>query len=248
MGVFWHGVDCNFGFPRPLSMWHGWAYNLEMKVEEMIRRSTKLLLCAFAVLVVSGIATASASAAEYLINSEALTGSETVTSKQSGTAKLTSTLNGSEVLIECTSGSGTGKIELAGKSTASIKYEGCSMSKPAGCKLTTAEAKEIKPVALVDVLGGTTGAFTDSFSPASGTEFVAIAFEKCTSSLNNGSHSVSGCAAAKASGAEEVVGTLEFQATVSGCALSFAGNGATITAKDEVELSGANKGKRFGIN
>jgi hypothetical protein len=215
----------------------------------MIRCTTKLVMCAFAVLVLSGVATATASAApEYFIDHTKVAGTETTTAKQSGTAKLTSTLNGSEVLIECTSGSGTGKIEPGGKSTASIKYEGCSMSKPAGCKLTAAEAKEIKPTGLVDQLAGTTGAFTDSFSPASGTEFVAIAFEKCTSTLNNGSHVVSGCAAAKASEAENVIGTLEFPATVGGCTLSFAGNAAMITARDEVELSGPNKGGTFGIN
>jgi hypothetical protein len=215
----------------------------------MIARTTKLVICALAVLVVSGVATASASAApEYFINGTKLAGTETISSTQVGTAKLTSTLNGSEVLIECAKGTNTGKIETGGKSTAAVKYETCSMSKPAGCKLTAAEAKEINTAALVDQLAGTTGAFTDEFRPASGTEFVAIAFEKCTSTLNNGSHVVSGCAAAAASEAEQVTGTLKFQATVSGCTLAFAGNAATITAEDDVTLSGTNKGKTFGIN
>jgi hypothetical protein len=209
----------------------------------------RLMVCMLAVLAVGGVATASASAApEYYINKVKLTFTETVTARQDGISHVLGTLNGSAVLIDCTGGRGTGTIEPAGKSTESDILEDCTMDAPSGCKLTAAEGKELTPVALVDVLGGTSGAFTDSFSPASGTEFLAIAFEKCTSTLNNGSHVVSGCVAAKASEAEQVTETREFPATVSGCALSLAGNAATYTATWLIELSGANKGKTFGID
>jgi hypothetical protein len=83
--------------------------------------------------------------------------------------------------IKCSKGKSKGTIEdgasgTVGKSTARITFEECKLVKPANCKLTEEDEKEIKTESLAGELVLTSGRIEDKLTPKLGT-FTAISME-----------------------------------------------------------------------
>lgn len=193
-----------------------------------------------AVLVVSAVASASASASGPYVytqgGSSPLMEVLEILTEQIGNAKLNGTLAGSLIEIVCGLAHGTGSLhnELAagtehalGSST--IHYTMCSVAKPAGkgC-LVQNELVLVQTHAL-----GVSGPLV-RFDPETGKTFTTITIDGCSASSLNGAFPVEGFASAKANNGNS---TLEFT-TSSGSELLFAGNTATFVGTYQVEMKG----------
>jgi hypothetical protein len=202
-----------------------------------------VLLSLFAVLAVSAVASASASAVMPAYTNEAgalITGKlEVLTKKVGGNAVLKGTLAGVKVEVLCTEEHGTGWVENSastgmGLDLALLHYLKCSFVKPPGklCKV----ANELVHVQLVHsllLLGGPTGYLVDFYTDIS-PNFTEIVVNGCENVSLNTSYPVAGSARALANNTNL---TLEFTAE-SGSELTFGGNPATYTDELKVEMAG----------
>ena len=135
-----------------------------------------VLLSLFAVLAVSAVASASASALVYLVgNMEVLAGEKFLTlSEQTGNAVLKST--GADVEVTCAKNKGTGFIESGGASLALNLFAECTVQKPStSCKVI--EPVHLEAVGKLVTEGGIT---LDAFKPVSGTKFAELEFTSCS--------------------------------------------------------------------
>jgi hypothetical protein len=111
--------------------------------EVLMKPMFRSVLVVLVLLVVSGIATASAVAApEYYINKVKLTGKESV-SVTGGEYQFLSIVAGAEVKIKCIKTTGSGHIEAGGASTLDVTFEECKIEAPGGCKLSAAQEKKL---------------------------------------------------------------------------------------------------------
>lgn len=142
-----------------------------------------LLMGLLAVVVVGAVASASASAAEsctsgtthFLFcndNQEPLTGSSVLGT--SGLALLTGHLAGAEAKFDCKSDDFKATLGALGTGTGLILFLNCTEEKPAKCKLSSADEKEIDAKFAVQQNSVTLATFTGS---GTGEEFVALHVE-----------------------------------------------------------------------
>lgn len=210
------------------------------------------VLVALVLLVVSGVATASAVAApEFYVNKIKLAGKEAA-SLAGGEAQLVFHVSGEEIKIGCKKNSATGEIEAGGKSSKEIlTLKECKAEKPALCKLPPAEEKEYRTTELAGKLEEEgAGKYFDKFTPLEIEERLpSISFEKCRSSFWNGAHVITGSIRASVdNGKEAVKHTLTFSATSGSALRIFGSNPGELIASDTFELTGAKKGQTVGIN
>ena len=227
-----------------------------------MKRTKVLGLCLVAVFAMSGLVVAQASAIEFVwkVNGSKLeTGKEkTLTSKAKTAQVLKASLAGVAVEISCTTVSTTGaKIigGLPGTSTETVEYKGCTVAKPAGCKVK-GEAITTNPLKdeIVEGVGASAGKALLLFAPVSGTTFAEPKLEGGFLCL---SVAVKGSVLAEAVPQKEEVetGVLKFEpangkeskgskgeARKDG--LTVGGNAATVTGEVETKLSPVEK---FGV-
>jgi hypothetical protein len=210
------------------------------------------VLVVLVLLVISGIATASAVAApEYYINKVKLAGEES-TSMTGGETHLIFHVSGVEINIGCKKNSATGYIEAGGNSKNEVLgLKECKAEKPAGCKLTPGEAAEIQSPGVSGKLEEEgAGKYFDKFTPTNlGQEWNVLELEKCTNNFWNGGHTYKGSIRASVDNGKEAVKHTFTFSTTSGSTLSIlGGNPGELIASDTFELTGAKKGATVGIN
>lgn len=198
----------------------------------------KLVVGALAVVALSAVAPAIASAHEFLVEGKPVTGEVNLKTGllTSGDWTLKTTVLTIKIEILCKDATILGGVILPSGLVDKIKidFSECEVVKPAGCKVT--EPIELNP------LGGTLEKepVEAKFKPESGETFVSIVFTGCTTEALNGSHEVTGtqtCALPKAS---ESVALHEIECKATGSALFFGGNAATFEGSGiNTELEGS---------
>jgi hypothetical protein len=186
-----------------------------------------ILLSLFAVLAVSAVASASASALQYLTASGPVTTKLLTLSAQLTNAVLKST--GANVEVTCKKTLDTGFIEPGGLSLALILFEECAVGKPAvTCKVT-------EPIHVVahDQLVLEEGKTLDSFIPDSGKTFTILHFTNCSLVTVE----VEGMARASVENLTmQLKNTLKFTNNGPTGLLNAAGSNATFTLEEDVWL------------
>jgi hypothetical protein len=99
-----------------------------------------------------------------------------------GSSILKTTIASTTAEIKCEKGKSTGSIEdgvagTMGKSKAKITFEGCKLLKPANCRLTLEDEKEIPTTELKGELALTAGRVEDKLEPKEGAAFAGISIE-----------------------------------------------------------------------
>ena len=224
-----------------------------------MRHTRAVGILAAALLVVSGVAAAQASAIEFLwkVNGKTLeTGQEkTLTSKAKGSQILKASVIGVKSEITCTEVSTSGAKIKGGKpgtSTETVEYKGCTVQKPSGCKVAGG-AITTKPLTdeLVEGLGSSAGKVLILFKPASGETFAEPKLEGgllCLSIAVDGSV----LAEANPQKSEAETGTLKFEPAngkeykssageTKSAGLTVAGSASTVSGEIETKLSPAEK-------
>ena len=107
--------------------------------------------------------------------------SEEVEGTNSGESLLKATIGNVTSEIKCEKGKSTGTIEggaagAIGRSTATMTFEKCKLGKPANCKLTARDEKEIETTELKGELVMTAGRVEDKLEPREGA-FAGISIE-----------------------------------------------------------------------
>jgi len=110
---------------------------------------------------------------------------EPVSAKLEGTngaSILKATVAGATTEIKCGTGKSIGSIEdgaggTVGKSKITTTFEACKLLKPATCKLTAADEKEIETTELKGSLTLTAGRVEDKLEPKEGAGFAAVSIE-----------------------------------------------------------------------
>jgi hypothetical protein len=202
-----------------------------------------VLLSLLAVLAMSAVASASASAVMPAFthpDGSLITGSLKVLSTHLGTSVLKMTVAGVAMEIQCTGFHGTGTLENSatkgdGLGLALVHYLECSVTAPAGqgCLVQNHLVHVHSHVLLL--LSATPGLYNADFTPESGATFASITIEKCTNTGLNNTFKVNGFAEAMVNNT-----TLELEFTnTSGSKLTFGGNPAEYldTVKPEMENS-----------
>lgn len=222
------------------------------------------LLCAFGVLALSAIGSATASAANcpsekggdksWCINGTEFTGEETVTTK-GGVQKLKA-----GITIECKKVTGAATIlqENSVKpenSDVELKYTECKVVNNAKCTVTNVGGTPgtilVGPEIDSEVIE-VGGVLYDVFFPSEGEKFVTLTVAG-TGCLVAGEYEVTGKTAGESNkklGEQAKVQTLTFSTASSEAAkveLKLKGVKATLEGKVENELSGAHKGQEFGV-
>jgi hypothetical protein len=151
-----------------------------------------------------------------------------------GTSTLTMTIAGVKFKISCTGGSGSGSAtneEEGGtmkvRGTGGVaKFEGCSVTEPAGKGCT------VPSTISTETLKSETVEMKDVITPALGETFTTITVSGCSTSALNGSKSITG----KASGINTNGMTTEFTAS-SGSELKFGGQNATLIGTTDSKIT-----------
>jgi hypothetical protein len=128
-----------------------------------------------------GACTAVTSAPAYCVAGAPPASPEKFEGTNVGEATLKATVSMVKTEIKCATGKSKGTIEdgaagTVGKSTVTDTFETCKMIKPTNCKLTAADAKEIKTTTLKGELVMTGGRIEDKLEPREGA-FAAIGIE-----------------------------------------------------------------------
>ncbi|HEY3864655.1 MAG TPA: hypothetical protein VGL54_01040 [Solirubrobacteraceae bacterium] len=196
-----------------------------------------------------------------LENSAGQTISEEV-SGTNGPAVLKTEIASVKSEIKCSKGKSKGTIEngtggTVGKSTAAITFEECKLVKPANCKLTEQDEREIKTSLLGGELVLHSGGIEDKLKPKSGSSFALIIVEGKESSCmishvaEEKSFAITGsqrCGVDK-SNAEAETETIkhELVCNPSGGSLEIGTNSAEMTDEATLALSGAKVGDAWSI-
>jgi hypothetical protein len=212
---------------------------LGRRLEVMSRH--RLFLAATLVVFVAGmVASASASAAgQWYISGSAFSGTESVAIKADGSSTISTTITGTKTTLTCTSATDTGTITGGSKDTAeALKFSGCTISEPAGCKV----ASSLTTAKLTSELVEEGGQIYDQVQPSSGTTVLTLTITECAL---EGAYRLTGSVRCLASEVEEVAAACEFSSS-SGSKLKAGSSEATFVSTTETTLTGANAGKQFG--
>ena len=211
-----------------------------------MRFTFRSLFSAFTALVALGaIAASSAMAAPaYYIEGKAITANETVTAT-GGVSTLTSTVTGVPFELVSKKSKGSGLISLGGASKYELTFEENTVTAPAGCKLSEARQRSFSTVAMTGALSEEgAGSYLVKLSEPG----ISIELSHCTNTWFNGSHLLQGTTGALIpSGAESLEQSLSFSSGSHDFLTWFGGSPFTVTSTNSLKLSGANKGKKFGI-
>lgn len=207
---------------------------------------TKLVLLGFlAVLVLGAVASASASATEWQVEEKPLTSEEAVLGKTEGTTStLTTEVSKVKIDILCTLAEGKGKaIPTNTGSSTGVVFTKCSVSEPAGCKVT--EPIDTVPLSISLLANGTSRLLT--FSPTTGTTFVTLEITGC---VLEGEYAVKGKVGCEIKNptTPEVDKLCDFVAgTDQELTFGSSGAAATFVSSFLFLLTGSNSGKKWNV-
>lgn len=169
---------------------------------------------------------------------------------EGGVATLVAKMSG-EARVECEKSSLTGELEPEGKGGGTLALSKCKMTKPAGCKLTEVEGKEIKLRFAVELTGklsaGDAGA---TFSGTGSGEEVYILFiehENSECAITAGGYKVSGKQSAELPSAESALVEHEIVAKKSGSSFKIGEDSATLSDTVKVKLSSPHEGETWYV-
>lgn len=225
----------------------------------MIRRSKTIIVALLAVFAVGAVASAAASAApQWQIEGKAFKGEETINITSNTPVVIKSKLpSGGAIDVECI---GTRAEEQGEKLGGSLKSSGAeifSNSKGIAKSLSLYGCAWVQPGKCIAGTGTLTtprinfsaeNVSTEVFSKLEPVGGTLLSWLQTTCPALEGQSHVSGsprCKFAEPS-VQSVVKTCAFTET-SGSVLKFGSEAATLTGSVGVELSGANKGKKWGI-
>lgn len=201
-------------------------------------------LTAIAVLALTAVASATASALEYKIEGSGVTGKTALENiNETGTKnKLKGTPFGVTVQIQCSHREGENlAIDTLGSSEVKLKFSSCTVEKPANCSV-----EEPIVTTVVGALGEAGGGLVNEFSPVSGTTFTEITLLGSSCSLKGKPFKVEGKQACELpAGAVEAV-EHGLACNASGSALTAGGKKAEFESSEaKLSLAGANEGKKW---
>jgi hypothetical protein len=200
-----------------------------------------VFLSLFAVVAMSAVAAASASALEFYVEGHLITELLSIT-LLGGTQKLTGEVGGAKTEIICKHLDGNGSIHnggtpVMGLGLALFLYLECTITSPKpksveGCQVPEEKIHNFVKV-LAITLENTEKTPALEFTPDGGTAFVNVSLVNCKNTGLNGEHEVTGHARADVNNT-----THEIEAKTGEGELSFAGNPATYEGKGKVEMVG----------
>jgi hypothetical protein len=168
-----------------------------------------------------------------------------------GVAILAATI-GSEVKIECKENTLTAELKSSGKGVGTLTLFKCKETKPAHCRITAAEEKEIN-IPLKESLTGkleTPGTPEAVFTgTGAGEELITLVLERETTEcpVTEGSYKVTGKQNTELPEAEKPLVEHEFIAKKSGSNFKIGGNEATLSVTDKVKLTTTHEGSMWDI-
>lgn len=135
-----------------------------------------LLFTSIAVLAVGAVASAAASASEWLLEGKGITANQEVVVHWLPSVVLLATLSGVKAKVSCTGGEGTGVAipTKTGEFSGGVGFTGCKAVEP-GCEISASEQTKGFTVALTE----SGGSRLIVISPKTGTEFFTLAIEGC---------------------------------------------------------------------
>ncbi len=193
-----------------------------------------ILMGLFAVLAVSAVASASASALQWYVNGVLLSGVLEIEAKQLGNSTLKGKIAGVEAEVVCTELETSGTIEnggspVLGLGLVTVDYKECKAEKPTGC---TVLHELILSTAKLD-LGTLSGKPYALFTPdPSGSVFTLIPIRTCSEEAN---YTVEGEAVGLVNNANR---TIELEKGGVNNKLKLGGKEATLVSDDFVLMKG----------
>ncbi len=211
-----------------------------------------ILLSMVAVLGISAMASASASALEtrYMVGANEVKGTEKIEAEGTvGPAQLTSVILGEKIVIECTNNKLTGAtLEAEGKSKGEILFNKCAVSVITGGKREAQPKCVIKEITFkfTDLLiDGPGGVIEDEFKPSTGENFVTIVIENVSEKevcTLKGSYETTGSYDAAAPEGELSATEHELLFTSTGSKVKLHKEPASFTNRTLLRLAGSSKG------
>lgn len=127
-------------------------------------------------LLISVVATATASADQWLVNGASIaTGGSAEVTFKSGASALISKVGGTEIVILCAKDKGTGLLLPLGASNGTIEFTECKVDKPESCKVKEPIIFKFKDQLILPA----EKEMVDEFKPEEGTTFVKITITGC---------------------------------------------------------------------
>ena len=168
-----------------------------------------------------------------------------------GVSLLAATI-GVEAKFECESNNFAAELESSGKGKGTFTLLKCKETKPAHCKLTAAEEKEIKFSFTESLIGKPEKSVTpeaEFVGAGAGEEVFKLEIEHATNEcvIVEQAYKVTGRQDAELPKAEESLTEHEIVATKLGSNLKIGGNSASFSSTDKVKLSSPHEGSTWYI-
>lgn len=196
-----------------------------------------LLVSLLAVFAFSAVASASASAHEFLVEGKAVTAPVAFTGT-SGATIFTFHIGSEKGEFECTGGTMTGFLEEAGKATNHIEFTKCKVIKPASCKIHEPIKFETK-----NLLVGNEPGVEDEFKPTEAEEtLVTLGFTDCALEKQ---YKIKGTYTCKLPGVATEAIAHEIACEPSGSKLKFGSEPMTVRSTENIKLV---SGKSWSAN
>jgi hypothetical protein len=204
-------------------------------------------------LVVSAVAAGASIASSWVIESKTL--GELALKEESTTitkGPLTLFVEKSNLKVKCNGVKGSGSIVEESKGTTTLELSECIVTNFSGTEEITS-CKVITPITLkassTPVLNSEATVIYDDLTPASGTSFGSLSFEKEKGCVFPAKNELKGSMAWEVNHEEPAKQTLKFSEAIAKAAktaLLFGANAAILVGEPVEELAGANAGKRWG--
>lgn len=161
-----------------------------------------------------------------------------------GLSVLAGTIGGAEVKAHCPDAHSHGELTLLGEGSGAFVFLGCKLEKPAGCKLSAAQEKEVEAQFTTKQESATLATLSGS---GPGEEFLNVTIESMPGEtcVSTGQFSVTGKQMVESPTGGEGKVEQEVVAKKSESLLKVGGNSMSLSSKGEVHLGGANKGSAW---
>jgi hypothetical protein len=158
-----------------------------------------------------------------------------------GLSVLAGTIGGAEVKADCQDAHSHGELTLLGEGSGAFVFLGCKLEKPAGCKLSAAQEKEVEAHFTTRQESATLATLTGS---GPGEEFINVTIERKSgeSCAAEGQFTITGKQMVESPTGGEGKVEQEVVAKKSESLLKVGANSVSLSSKGEVHLGGANKG------
>jgi hypothetical protein len=194
------------------------------------------LLALLAVLALCAVASASASASEFVVEGTGVS-EATKFEGASGVSLLAATIAGVKFEVECTQDTSTGALEAGGDGSATLLLKTCKESKPVNCSVPETIEGKLKD----KLIGGETP--EEEFEAASGETIFEIKLTGSECAIK-GTYTTTGTQKCELPKASEELVEHEVVCKKSGSSLKISGNAATFSSTEKAKLT---TGKKWGV-